>query len=131
MTRFIWINIFDDDLEDEIKNLFIPLDCKFFIVKKIEKSRSEIIDVYQTHKSSSQFTSVFAIWENKNLNVYDNNFYFKRKDLKGHKMNIALSPVSSTSLGFSNADLLLGALDSCLRTADPGGCKLMYRQFNM
>ena len=94
MARFIWINFIDHDLRDAIKDLYIPLNCKFFVVKKKENAKWEITEIYQTDLNSTKLFSLFATSENKTIAIFEKNIYSKRLDLKGRRLSVALSPVN-------------------------------------
>lgn len=94
MARFIWMNFIDHNPLDAIKDLYIPFNCKFFVVNKKEDPTWEITELYQIDLNSTKHFSLFATWENKSITILNKNIYSKRLDLKGRRLRVALSIVN-------------------------------------
>lgn len=78
----------DGDNDDFLKNIYVPFNCKFFIIKKFNDVNYEIKDVYQIHENSSKIFSNFAIWENGKFEIFQNYLFSKRMNLNGFELNL-------------------------------------------
>jgi hypothetical protein len=95
MASAIWIIFIQEDITNELKNFYIPFNCKFLIVKKIDALNYDIEDVYQISENYPQAFTKFASWKNRKLEIFGKDFYGRRMDLKGKRITVAETFVSS------------------------------------
>lgn len=94
MSSAIWINFIEESDEEVMKDLYIPFNAKFLLIKNIEALSYEIVDVYQITESFPKIYTHFAVYQKKNLKLSSEN-NLRSMDLKGHQLNIVVSSVSS------------------------------------
>jgi hypothetical protein len=89
MASAIWINFIKKNITEELNNLYIPYNCEFLIIEKIDYLNYDIKEIYQISKDFPKIYSHFGVWENGKLKASGNDFYKRRMDLNGHKFNVA------------------------------------------
>lgn len=94
MASAIWINFIKENITKEFESLYIPINCKFLIIKKFNGSNYEIQDIYQVGENYSKIYNKFAEWKNEKLEIYQKNLDLKRMNLHGYQFNVAETFVS-------------------------------------
>lgn len=90
----VWVDFITEDYSKELDDLYIPFNCRFFIIRKINDLSYKIQDVYQIGKNSLKIYSHFADWKNGEMKVFVKDFFSKRMNMKGHNLTITNSSVS-------------------------------------
>lgn len=96
MTSVIWIYFTDSNYNENLRNLYIPYNSRFFIINKVNEFDYEIKNVYQISEKSSKIYSNFANMKNGEIEFFVKDIYSQRMDLNGHQFNVALSSVSQS-----------------------------------
>lgn len=101
IASIIWVNFVDYDIGEEIRHLYIPFNCRFLLVKKVDGFTFEIKDVYQIGEKSPKIYSVFGYFNENGMQfIGARDFDARRKDLKGHQFVVSRSIVNILYLVF-------------------------------
>lgn len=90
VSKYVWLSFqdFDENLLKSL-NVFIPYNCQFFQIKKDSFSKRILIEevYYSSNLNSAMFKRQYGSWE-KRLEIFEPNFYERRRDLNGTNLFI-------------------------------------------
>ena len=90
MCNFVWLIFLDIDQPINRKNLKIPYQCEFYIIKRCNPTSYEIREIYSV--KDNPFFQYLGIWEN-GLKMTNISMYHRRLNLNGTQINTVYIPV--------------------------------------
>ena len=97
MESIIWISFIDGNKRNatvDLEDPYIPLSCRYFLIRQTAIASFEITDVYQISEDFQKTYTRFGVWENGVLTCFEGDFFARRMDFRGQKIKVAVTVVS-------------------------------------